>query len=78
MAGIWTNILSGFKEIFSAPLRDISILWLLIPIILFWFVLEIYFGKYKGEKLGWYRWLQSDYLIQFLTYTAQPMPVHDK
>lgn len=53
MAEIWVNILSGFKEIFSAPSRDLSILWLLVPIILFWFVLEIYFGRYKTEKLGW-------------------------
>jgi len=53
MAGIWTNILVGFKEIFSSPFRDLSILWLLVPIIFFWFVMEIYFGRYKKEKLGW-------------------------
>jgi len=53
MAEIWTNILNGFKEIFSSPLRDPSILWLLVPIILFWLVMEIYFGRYKEEKLGW-------------------------
>ena len=53
MADIWTNILTGFKEIFSAPLRDLSILWLLTPIILFWIIMEIYFARYKEEKLGW-------------------------
>jgi len=53
MADIWTNVLNGFKEIFSAPLRDLSILWLLVPIISFWLVMEIYFGRYKEEKLGW-------------------------
>ena len=53
MAEIWVNILSGFKEIFSAPLRDLSILWFLAPLVLFWFILEIYFGRYKSEKLGW-------------------------
>jgi hypothetical protein len=53
MAEVWVNILSGFKEIFSAPFKDPSILWLLAPIALFWLVLEIYFGKYKREKLGW-------------------------
>lgn len=53
MANIWENVLSGFKEIFLAPTRDLSILWLLIPIFLFWFTLEIYFGRYKEEKLGW-------------------------
>ena len=53
MATVWTNILDGFKEIFSAPFRDSSIWWVLTPIILFWLVLEVYFGMYKGEKLGW-------------------------
>jgi len=53
MATILENILTGFKEIFSAPLRDLSIFWLLIPIILFWIIMEVYFGRYKEEKLGW-------------------------
>ena len=53
MVEIWINILSGFKEIFSAPFKDTSIWWLLTPIILFWLILEVYFGMYKGEKLGW-------------------------
>jgi len=53
MVEIWINILSGFKEILSAPFRDPSILWILTPIVLFWFTLEIYFGKYKQEKVGW-------------------------
>ena len=53
MVEIWANILSGFKEIFSAPFKDPSIWWLLTPIILFWLILEVYFGMYKGEKLGW-------------------------
>jgi len=53
MVEIWINIVAGFREIFSSPFRDLSILWILTPIILFWFALEIYFGKYKGEKIGW-------------------------
>ncbi|MFH0868161.1 MAG: hypothetical protein V1831_02525 [Candidatus Woesearchaeota archaeon] len=53
MADILLSILGGFEEIFSAPLKDLSILWLLLPVILFWFILEIYFGRYKKERLGW-------------------------
>jgi len=53
MAEILTNILEGFGEIFSSPFRDASIIWLLAPIILFWFIMEIYFSRYKQEKLGW-------------------------
>jgi len=53
MVELWANVLTGFKEIFSAPFRDLSILWLLVPLAIFWFVMEIYFGRYKKEKLGW-------------------------
>ena len=53
MADEWANILGGFKEILSAPFKDLSIWWLLAPIILFWLILEVYFGMYKREKLGW-------------------------
>jgi len=53
MANAWDNLLAGFSEIFSSPLKDPSIWWLLAPIILFWFVIEIYFGRHKKEKLGW-------------------------
>jgi hypothetical protein len=53
MADEWVNILNGFKEIFSAPFKDLSIWWLLAPIIMFWVILEIYFSRYKTEKLGW-------------------------
>jgi hypothetical protein len=53
MSEVWLSILGGFKEIFLSPLKDPSILWLLTPIILFWFVMEIYFGRYKTENLGW-------------------------
>ncbi|MBW2976814.1 hypothetical protein KY347_05195 [Candidatus Woesearchaeota archaeon] len=53
MDGIWANLLSGFKEIAASPFRDLSIWWLLAPIIMFWLILEIYFGRYKKESLGW-------------------------
>jgi len=53
MATITENLISGFGEIFSAPLEDLSILWLLTPIILFWLIIEIYFARHKTEKLGW-------------------------
>ena len=48
-----SEMLNGFKEIFSAPFVDFSVMWLLIPLFMLWLVLEIYFDIYKSEKLGW-------------------------
>ena len=47
------EMLVGFNQIFSTPFKDPSVLWLLIPIIFIWFMLEIYFGIRKKEELGW-------------------------
>jgi len=53
MATIPQNMWIAFREIMASPFKDISIWWYLIPILLLWIVLEVYFGKYKQEKLGW-------------------------
>lgn len=53
MHPIVEEMLQGFLTIFKAPSNDWSVLWLLMPIILFWMVLEIYFDRHKKEKLGW-------------------------
>ncbi|MBI2134557.1 hypothetical protein HYU09_01070 [Candidatus Woesearchaeota archaeon] len=53
MADILAEILNGFSEILSSFAKDPSIWWLLAPILLFWLIIEVYFGRYKKEKLGW-------------------------
>ncbi|MDA1196834.1 MAG: hypothetical protein O2779_02630 [Nanoarchaeota archaeon] len=50
---ILKSIGSGFGAIGGSLVNDLSILWLLTPILFFWIVLEVYFGKYQSEKLGW-------------------------
>ncbi len=41
------------KNLASEPLKSPNMLWTLIPLIVGMFILEIYFGHYKREKLGW-------------------------
>lgn len=50
---VWLEIWQAFVVIIKAPWKDLSIWWLLVPVLLLWFLLEFYFGKYKKEKLGW-------------------------
>ena len=49
----YIEILRGFGEIFASPFKDKSVIWILAPIVLIWFILEIYFDEHKKEKLGW-------------------------
>lgn len=46
---VWQRIL----EIVNAPLTNKEMLFTLIPLITVLFVIELYFGRYKYEKLGW-------------------------
>jgi len=50
---IFAELIGGFGEIFSSPFRDLSALWLIIPLFLLWFVLAVYFAIYSTEPLGW-------------------------
>lgn len=53
MATVTQELLLGLKDIGNAFTHDLSILWLLAPIFIIWIFLEIYFGMFKSEKLGW-------------------------
>jgi len=47
------NIQGAFREIFEATFTDLSIWWLIMPLIILWIILEIYLGEHPKEKLGW-------------------------
>lgn len=50
---ILASLGKAFIDIFRPAFTDISLFWYLGPILIFWFILEIYFSKYKTEELGW-------------------------
>ena len=47
------EILNGFKLIGQAFVKEPGLWWFLIPVFLLWIGMEIYFGQYKKERLGW-------------------------
>ena len=47
------EVMSGIKQIFLAPINQPDMVPTLVPIILGGIVLELYFGKYEDEDLGW-------------------------
>ena len=47
------EMLGGFGEIFTAPLKDLSVLWQIGPVIFLLIVLQVYFATHKKESLGW-------------------------
>lgn len=47
------QIIEGFQLIGQSLTRDPSIWWFLAPVFILWIVMEVYFGQYKKERLGW-------------------------
>ena len=50
---MFNQIIEGFQLIGQSLVKDLSIWWFLTPIFILWIVMEIYFGQYKKERLGW-------------------------
>ncbi|MBW2980319.1 hypothetical protein KY360_02790 [Candidatus Woesearchaeota archaeon] len=48
-----TSMLEALNQIGASFTQDYSLWWYLAPVFLLWTLLELYFGKYKREKLGW-------------------------
>jgi len=46
-------LVQGFQLIAQSLVKDLSIWWFLTPVFILWIVMEVYFGQYKKEKLGW-------------------------
>lgn len=41
------------RDIFTGPFLHPNLLWQIAPLFILWIGLEIYFGRYKKERLGW-------------------------
>lgn len=48
-AGVFPRL----QELFQTPLTEPTILWTVLPLLITAFFLEVYFGRYKIEELGW-------------------------
>lgn len=50
---MFSQIVYGFQLIGQSLVKEPSIWWFLTPIFILWIVMEIYFGQYKKERIGW-------------------------
>jgi preprotein translocase subunit SecG len=61
------EMLNGFGDIFAAPFKSLDALWILVPLFILWITLEIYFARFKKEKLGWNTALANGITLGWLT-----------
>lgn len=66
----FNEVLSGFEDILIAPFKSLEALWVLVPLFILWIVLEIYFTRYRKEKVGWNTALANGITLGWLTLTG--------
>jgi hypothetical protein len=53
-------------DIINAPFKVPEMLWMLLPILVSLVMLEVYFGRYKEEELGWNTAVSNTLLLTFV------------
>ncbi len=46
-------ILPRFTQIITSPFTDPQMLWIALPLLIVLLFMQLYFGRWKNEKLGW-------------------------
>lgn len=64
------DLLFGFLEIRTALFSDPSIWWVLAPIVVLWVSMEVYFGEYKREQLGFSSALANGISLSWIAFSA--------
>lgn len=64
------DLFSGFAAIREALFTDLSIWWVLAPIVVLWVSMEVYFGEYKREKLGFSSALANGISLSWIAFSA--------
>jgi hypothetical protein len=67
---ILQDITKGFTELIEALTYDLGVWWLLTPIILLWIAMEVYFGEYKQEQLGFSSTLANGFTLFWISLTS--------
>ncbi len=54
IADFWSNaVLPQLTDLVQTPMTNPKILWTILPLLGIAFFIELYFGRYKTEELGW-------------------------
>lgn len=66
---VWSELGAGILHVLSSPFRDLSVLWQLVPILMMWILLEVYFVRWH-EKLGWNSGLANAITLFWVSVTS--------
>lgn len=64
IAEVWQRT----TELMAKPLEIKNMLWILIPLLSTLFLMELYFGRYKKEQLGWNSAVSNSIVLFFVSF----------
>lgn len=78
-----TSFLNRLLDIVHAPFKNYGMLWMLVPLLVTAIMLEIYFGRYKDEELGWNTAVGNSLILLFVAidlfrHTYEPLGISIK
>ncbi|MBW2991264.1 hypothetical protein KY348_06195 [Candidatus Woesearchaeota archaeon] len=56
-----------FSQLVKAPFTNPNMLWIAVPLIITLVMVELYFGKYREEKMGWNTALTNALVLVFVS-----------
>ncbi len=60
-------IVQRFMELVTAPYHHKEMLWITLPLVIALLMMELYFGRYKKEELGWDSAVGNSLVLVFVT-----------
>ena len=77
-------IISRFIELIKAPIDHHNMIWIVLPLIAGLFMMQLYFGRYRKEELGWNTAVGNSLALIFVSvdlirqiYILNPAPTFD-
>ena len=64
---ILPSLWERFSELVSAPLRTPDMLWITLPLLITLVMMEVYFGRYRKEQLGWNTAVGNNLVLVFVS-----------
>lgn len=66
-ATISSNVFQRFTELITAPYHYKEMLWITLPLVIALLLMELYFGRYAKEELGWNTAVGNSLVLIFVT-----------
>jgi len=63
----WGSLFTRLGDVALAPINHVEMLWIITPMIITLVMMELYFGRYKKEELGWNSAVANSLVLVFVS-----------